>query len=243
MAQALSCLESEELLALAGLGVLPRAESALLERHLEECAQCRHAAKHYREAVAMLPNGLDPVEPPAEVRRSLMQQVYGEARPAAGRRRLGAARRWSLPRRRLLSLGGAGAVLAAAAVALVAVLHPAGGSTRTYTVFGTTSAPNVRGTLTYYTDPQQAVMTVSGLPKLVPVAGTPPQVYEVWLVKSNGTAQGVAFLEQSPSTTAWTTVIHADLSQYVAVAATAEPAGGSPQPTGAQLLNAQVTRG
>lgn len=243
MAQALSCLESEELLALAGLGVLPRAESALLERHLEECPQCRRAAEHYRDAVAMLPNGLDPVEPPAEVRRSLMQQVYGEARPAAGRRRRETARRWSLPRRRVLSLGGAGAVLAAAAVALVAILHPAGSSTRTYTVFGTTSAPNVRGTLTYYTDPQQAVMTVSGLPKLVPVAGTPPQVYEVWLVKSNGTAQGVAFLEQSPSTTAWTTVIHADLSQYVAVAATAEPAGGSPQPTGAQLLNAQVTRG
>lgn len=242
MAEALSCPEVEELLALAGLGVLPRAESASLDAHLRRCPECRRAALDYRDAVAMLPNGLDPVEPPAEVRRSLMQQVYGEARPASGRRRRTPMRRLSLTRRRVLSLGGAGAVLAALAVALVAVLHPAGSATRTYTVFGTTSAPAVRGSLTYYSDPQQAVMTVSGLPHLVPIAGSPADVYEVWLVRANGSVQGVAFLEQSPTTNTWSTVIHADLSQFVAVAATAEPAGGSPAPTGPQLLNAQVTR-
>lgn len=243
MAQALSCPESEELLALAGLGALPRAESASLDAHLRQCPECRRAAAQYREAVSMLPNGLDPAEPPAAVRRSLMAQVYGEARPASGRRPRRPERRWFLPRRGVLSLAGAGATLAALAVALVAILHPAGSSTRTYTVYGTTSAPSVRGSLTYYTDPQQAVMSVSGLPKLVPSAGAPAPVYEVWLVRANGTAQGVAFLEQSPTTTSWSTVIHADLSQYVAVAATAEPAGGSPAPTGPQLLNVQVTRG
>ncbi|MBV8445203.1 MAG: anti-sigma factor [Candidatus Dormibacteraeota bacterium] len=243
MAQALSCPESEELLALAGLGVLPRGDSAALDAHLRHCAECRRAAAQYREAVAMLPNGLDPVEPPAEVRRSLMAQVYAEARPATGRRHRGSGPRWSLPRRGVLSLAGGGVALAALAIALVVVLHPADGATRTYTVYGTTSAPAVRGSLTYYTDPQQAVMTVSGLPKLVPSTGAPAPVYEVWLVRANGTAQGVAFLEQSPTTASWSTAIHADLSQYVAVAATAEPAGGSPAPTGPQLLTVQVTRG
>lgn len=243
MAQALSCPESEELMALAGLGVLPRADSASLDAHLRQCPECRRAAVQYREAVSMLPNGLDPVEPPPEVRRSLMQQVYLGAVPASGRRAGGRARRWSLPRRRMLSLAGAVAVLAALSVALVAVLHPGAGSTRTYTVFGTTSAPAVRGSLTYYADAQQAVMTVSGLPTPVPAAGAPAPTYEVWLVRSNGTVQGVAFLEQSPTASSWSAVIHADLSQYVAVAATAEPAGGSPAPTGAQLLNVQVTRG
>lgn len=243
MAQALSCPESEELLALAGLGVLPRAESTSLDAHLRQCPECRRAAAHYREAVAMLPNGLDPVEPPAEVRRSLMAQVYREAPAASARRRRRPARTWSLPRPRLLSLAGAGAALAAMAIALVALVHTPGSTTRTYTVFGTTSAPAVRGSLTYYNDPQQAVMTVSGLPTPVPAAGAPAPVYEVWLVRANGTAQGAAFLEQSPRTNSWSTVIHADLSQYVAVAATAEPAGGSPSPTGPQLLNVQVTKG
>ena len=236
MAAALSCTESEELLALAGLGVLALEESAALDEHLKRCYGCRGEAVRYRAATAMLATGLEPLAPPAAVRRSLMQAVYAEARPHAAQnpRR----RSWRPFMRRLsLSLAGAGV---AVAVALVAI-NVRSSNTHTYTVFGTTSDPGVHGTLTYYTQQQQAVMTVSGLQSPVSVAGAPSPVYEVWLVRPNGTALGAAFLEQSPATTSWTTVIHADLSQFAAVAATSEPAGGSPGPTGPQLLNVQVT--
>ena len=241
MGQPLTCTESEELLALAGLGVLRGTENAPLDEHLRGCAQCRGAATRYRQAVALLPNGLEMMEPPAAVRRSLMHTVYAEARPSRAPQRWWSARRPSLPRRRAFSLA-AGAMAAALAVVLAVVLHPAQSPVHTYPVFGTTSAPAVRGTLTYYSDSQQAVMSVSGLPALVSIAGAPPQVYEVWLVRAGGAALGVAFLEQSPTTTSWSTVMHADLAHVVAVAATAEPAGGSPQPTGPQLLTVQVTR-
>ena len=243
MGQALTCTESEELLALAGLGVLLRTEQAPLYEHLSGCAHCRGAAARYQQAVALLPSGLEPMEPPAEVRRSLMQAVYVDARPARAAKRRWYARLSSPSRRRTFSLAGGATALAALAAVLAVALHPAASAEHTYTVFGTTSDSAVHGTLTYYSDSQQALMTVSGLPSLVSVAGTPPQVYEVWLVRAGGAAQGVAFLEQSPATTSWTTVIHADFAHVVAVAATAEPAGGSPQPTGAQLLTVQVTRG
>ena len=236
MAPALSCTESEELLALAGLGVLARGESAALEEHLKQCYACRGEAGRYRATTAMLANGLEPVAPPAAVRRTLMHVVHADARPQPAQIRT-AARRGPVLRRLVLSLAGAGV---AVAVALVAINLPSSG-THTYTVFGTTTDPGVRGTLTYYTQQQQAVMTVSGLQSLGSVAGAPAPVYEVWLVKPNGTAVGAAFLEQSPATTSWTTVIHADLSHFAAVAATTEPAGGSRQPTGPQLLNVQVT--
>lgn len=242
MAQPLTCTEIEELLALAGLGVLPSTDDAQLGEHLQGCAQCRLAAQHYRQAVALLPSGLEPLEPPAAVRRTLMQTVYAEARPAPAAQRRSSARRWSVPRWRAFSLGGV-ATAAALAVVLAIALHPTPSSAHTYMVFGTTSDPGVHGTLTYYSDSQQAVLNVSGLPALVSIAGAPPQVYEVWLVRAGGAASGAAFLEQSPATTTWSTVIHTDLAHVVAVAATAEPAGGSPQPTGAQLLTAQVTRG
>ena len=242
MAQSLTCTEIEELLALAGLGVLRRTEHEPLDEHLRGCAQCRQAATRYQQAVALLPNGLEPMEPPAAVRRSLMQTVYAEARPARSRQRWWSARRSSLPRRRAFSLAGAAAAVAALAVVLAVVVHPSASPEHTYTVFGTTSDPAARGTLAYYSDSHQAVMNVSGLPALFSVAGAPPQVYEVWLVRSGGAALGVAFLEQSPTATSWSAVIHADLAKVVAVAATAEPAGGSPQPTGPQLLTVQVTR-
>lgn len=239
MAQSMTCTESEELLALAGLGVLRRTEYASLDDHLTGCAQCREAATRYRQAVALLPNGLEPMEPPAAVRRSLMQTVYAEARVSSGRQRRWSARRPSLPHWRTLSLvGGA----AAAAVAVAVVLHTAQSPVHTFTVYGTTNDPAVHGTLTYYSDSKQAVMRVSGLPPPLSVAGAPPLVYEVWLVRAGGAALGAAFLGQSPNSTSWSTVMHADLAHVVAVAATAEPAGGSPQPTGPQLLTVQVTR-
>ena len=239
MAPAMSCADSEELLALAALGVLTRGEGAPLDEHLSWCGACRRAALVYRDAAGMFADAVEPAQPPASMRVKLMRVAYAEEAPAPApsrRRRV----RWSLPRARMLSLVGGAVTAAAVAVALIAVLHPAN-SMRTYTVLGTTSVPAVRGTLTYSSEQHQAVMTLSGLPQPVSVAGAPPQVYEVWLVRANGSAQAVGFLEQAPPTSSWSTVIDADLSRFVAVAATAEPAGGSPEPTGPQLLSVQVT--
>ena len=185
--------------------------------------------------------GLPEVEPPTALRRNLMRAAYGEATPARAPKRR-AAIRASLTRRRLVSLGGAAVTVAAVAVAVVVLLRPPAATPRTYTVVGSTSAPDVQGALTYYTDQQQGVLTVNGLPALETPSGAAPPVYEVWLIPSGGAPRGIAFLTQSPVSHAWTTVIHTDLTRYATVAATEEPAGGSPAPTGAQLFSVQMTR-
>lgn len=244
MATELTCTESEELLALAALGVLPRADGEPLDVHLLGCMRCRRAATAYLQAVAALPGSLDLVEPPPTLRRNLMRQVYGEPPKVPAKSRWNAVRQ-ALTSRRLLPFGGAVVTVAAVVVAIVAVStrsSPGSDPSRTYTIVGTTSAPGVQGTLSYDSGAQQAVITLMGLPQPTAAAGTTPDVYEVWLVRANGVTQGVAFLTQSPLTHAWTTVIHTDLSQYVAVAATAEPYGGSLLPTSPQLLSAQLTR-
>lgn len=241
MATAMTCAESEELLALAALGALSRADAEPLEGHLRLCEVCRRTAAEYRNTVSRLPAGLPEAEPPATLRRNLMRAAYGEAapRPRSDRwERLRAA----LPRRRLLTLAGAGATAAAVVVAVVVLTRPAAPGPLSYSVMGTTSAPSVRGTLTYYADQQQAVLTVTGLPPVQSTNGASPPVYEVWLIPSGGVPQGAAFLTQSPTNQSWSTVIHTDLTRYSAVAATQEPAGGSTGPTGAELLSVQVTR-
>lgn len=241
MAAELTCSESEELLALAALGVLTRAEGAPLDEHLRGCVQCRRSATEYLQATAALPSALNAPEPPPTLRRNLLREVYGSDAPHTRPDGAWAPLRRTLTRRRLFEAAGAAVTVAAVVVALVAVTRPVD-EQRSYTIVGTTSAPAVQGTLAYDSQTQQAVMTVTGLPPPEASGGAPPQVYEVWLVGVRGAPEGVAFLSQSPVNRSWTTVIHSDLSQYIAVAATQEPYGGSPKPTSPQLLSVQLTR-
>ena len=240
MAEGLTCSETEELLALAALGVLTRAEGAPLDEHLAGCRQCRRSATAYLQAVASLPSAVDTVEPPASLRRNLMREVYGGGSPTEGGSEWDRLRKL-FPRRRLFAIAGALVTIASVVVALVAVTRPAADPRTSYTIVGTTSAPGVQGTLTYDAQSQQAVMAVTGLPQPAATGSGAPQVYEVWLVGGSGALHGAAFLTQSPLNRNWTTVIHTDLSQYVAVAATSEPYGGSLQPTSPQLLSVQLT--
>lgn len=240
MARTLSCAESEELLALAALQLLSRGEGAPLDEHLSECAACRRAAQRFREGTIMLRDSLEVAAPPASTRRYLMRIAYGETVQAPPTRR-SVRVRWPTSRVRVVALASA-AAMTALTIAVAAVVPKGEGATRTYTVIGTTIAPAVTGTLTYSREQQQAVMTVSWLPNPVSIAGIPPQVYEVWLVRANGSAEGVGFLERAPTASSWSTVIDADLSRFVTVAATAEPFGGSPQPTGPQLLSVELTQ-
>ena len=243
MAEGLTCTETEELLALAALGQLTRAEGLPLDEHLRTCGQCRSTASAYLQATSALVSSLDTPEPPQSLRRSLMREVYAGHAHAQLPESSWAPLRRGLTTRRLFEAGAALVTVAAVVVAVVALFtRPAAHEVQTYTVVGTTTDPGVQGTLTYDVQSQQAVMTVSGLAPLATSGVTPPRVYEVWLVSGGGAAQGVAFLTQSPLSHTWSTVMHSDLSQYSAVAATSEPYGGSLQPTSPQLLSVQLTR-
>ena len=76
----------------------------------------------------------------------------------------------------------------------------------------------------------QAVLTVRGLAPL-PAS----QVYEVWLIPAHGMPTGVAFLSPNPANNGWTAVVNGSLAGYDTIAATNEPVGGSPAPTGSQV--------
>ena len=234
MADAMSCEETADLLALDAVGALEPAERAALERHVATCATCRPLAAQYADVASLLPAALEPVPPPARLRRRLMAQVYGEATGGAPQpwwRRLVAA----IPSNRALTAAGALAVAAAIALLIWGMSERHAPAPVAYTVAGSTAQPAVTGTLTVDTAGTQSILTVHGL-----VAPPADEVYEVWLVPTHGSPKGVAFLSPDPSGGAWTAVVNGSLAGYGTIAATNEPRGGSPGPTGTEVLSGQL---
>ena len=235
MAAELTCPESQELLALAALGVLQATESEQVEAHLEHCAACRAQGREFRSTVAMLPEALDLLEPPPSLRRKLLAEVYAGA-PRRTRRAWWISLWQRVPASRPLTVMAAAAVAAAVVLGVWGATRTPTLSPHTFAVVGTTSEPNAQGTLTYYPQTTESVVTVTGLPQ------PHSAVYELWLIPAGGAPHAAGFLTLSPTTHAWTGAIQDDLTRFTSVAATSEPAGGSAQPTGPQLFSVELTQ-
>ena len=67
------------------LGALEPGEAAELERHLAGCEECRTELEWLRPAVRMLPESVERVEAPPQLRGRLMEQVRAEAEGARRR--------------------------------------------------------------------------------------------------------------------------------------------------------------
>jgi anti-sigma-K factor RskA len=232
VAEPMSCEEATDLLALDAVGALEASDRAVLERHIATCAVCKQAEARYADTASLLPAALELVPPPARLRRALMAQVYAEATASPKLpwwRRLVAA----IPANRAFTLIGAAAVVAAIALGIWgAAGRSASQAPAAYTVSGTMAT----GTLAVDPGRSQAVLTVKGLQ---PLPST--KVYEVWLIPSNGAPRGVGFLTPGVGGGPWTAVVPGSLGGYKSIAATVEPAGGSPTPSNTEVLSGQLS--
>jgi hypothetical protein len=82
----MDCKESKELLGLYGAGAVTPEESRGLEAHLHDCAACAAEYHAVEETRALLPFALDGPEPPARVRRALLERVQQEEPQFSGTR-------------------------------------------------------------------------------------------------------------------------------------------------------------
>jgi anti-sigma-K factor RskA len=228
------------------LGALDEAEQRAFEAHMADCASCRQELAGLTPAVRLLATAVDEVEPPADLRRRLMAQVNAEAellRTGGAERNLGAApvrgpTRWL----GTLRLPVAAAALAAA---LLIGLGIAGGvllAGNNEPARRVITAQVARGVAT---DARGRLVVADGVAQLdlrampAPPAG---KVYQVWFMvpgMRRPQPTNVLFSVRRGGTA--TVAVPLGHPRPRELLVTAEPDGGSNQPTSSPVVAARLT--
>jgi anti-sigma-K factor RskA len=209
------------------LGALEPGEAAELERHLAGCNECRTELEWLRPAVQLLPESVERVEPPGELRGRLMEQVRSEAESApapsrARRRRIGG---WSL--RPVAGL--AALILVVAAVAAYAIGGDSGGDNTTTVVTG--HSPAVIAEVVR--DGGSGTLHLTNLHQL-----PPDKVLQAWVQRGKQVVSAKTLFVPNQDGTASATID--DMEGVNTVMVTAEPRGGSTQPTSAPIVSVAI---
>lgn len=217
------------------LQALDADEIVPLEAHLRGCSSCRSELAAYRRVSKNLLLALPPQSPPPALRRRLEQRL----RPARPRWNLA----WSAAIVLLLALNLFSLVqlqaiqrqqtrlaraLQTSQLALSMLVYP---GMETVPIEANTA--QVGGTLLLDRERNAAVLLLWDLPRL-----RENQVYQAWLIDSQGERMSAAIFEPDPDLpfTAVSILPSSRLSNFSALGVTVEPHGGSPSPTGPRLL-------
>jgi anti-sigma-K factor RskA len=228
------------------LGALGEEEQHAFATHLRECEICRREVADLQVVADVLPMAAPQVVPPPELKGRIMDVVRSEAQllsaagPAADRvpgrpprrERPGGWRRLAAPLARLRPLPAAAlaSVLLAAGVA-GGVLLSGGDDTTSHPGFGPRGA--------------QVALEVSGDHGKLDLRGMPApppgRVYQVWLVRGKDKPRPTHTLFTVPRDGQTQVDIMESLKGTDRVLVTAEPPGGSRQPTSAPIVGATLT--
>ncbi len=202
------------------LGALEPGEAAELERHLAGCEECRTELEWLRPAVQLLPESVQRVEAPPQLRGRLMEQVRSEAEKDPAPRR---ARRWSIKGWSLRPIAGLVAlVLVVAAVAAYAIgSGDSGGGGNTTTVVEGHS-PGVVAEVVR--DGGTGTLHLTNLHQL-----PSDKVLQAWVERDGRVVSAKTLFVPNQDGTASATID--DMEGVKTVMVTAEPRGGSVQPT------------
>lgn len=229
----------EDELAAYMLGALEPDEERSFAEHLAGCQHCQVRERWLRASLDVLPSTVEHHEAPPELRDRLMDVVRREAgvpqdaaRPQPASRGLfQRLRAWlgSMSLRPGIALAGVALLLAAGAIGY-ALRGGGGPESTTLPVTGTASAPQTTGSLVRQGD--RGILRVENLPQ------RKGRVYEVWLVKDGKPVPSTLFQVHRDGKGAAAIPDGLDASSQVMV--TAEPAGGSDQPTTQPVLSTRV---
>lgn len=210
------------------LGALDPVEAAELEGHLAGCEECRTELEWLRPAVQLLPESVERVEAPPELRGRLMEQVRSEAEsdPAPH-----PARRWGFAGWSLRPVAGLAAlVLVVAAVAAYAIGSGDSGSGNATTVV-TGHSPGVVAEVVR--DGGSGTLHLTNLHQL-----PSDKVLQAWVERDGRVVSAKTLFVPNQDGTASATI--EDMKGVKTVMVTAEPRGGSVQPTSAPIVSVSI---
>lgn len=210
------------------LGALEPGEAAELERHLAGCEECRTELEWLRPAVQLLPESVERIEAPPQLRGRLMEQVRSEAGSAPAPER---SRRWSIGGWSLRPVAGLAAlVLVVAAVAAYAIgSGEEGGGNTTTVVKG--QSPGVVAEVVR--DGGSGTLHLTNLHQL-----PPDKVLQAWVERDGQVVSAKTLFVPNQDGTASATID--DMEGVKTVMVTAEPRGGSVQPTSPPIVSVAI---
>lgn len=210
------------------LGALEPGEAAALERHVAGCEECAEELRWLRPAVGVLPETVERVEPSPRLRANLMEQVRSEA---GGPETVSPSRemrhQWLRPR----PLAGLATVAAVAALAAAFAISGggSGGGATTTVVAG--HSPGV--TAEMVREGETGTLRLANLHRL-----PPGKVLQAWVRRGARIVSAQALFEPNSDGTATATID--GMAGVNAVMVTAEPRGGSVQPTSAPIVSVAI---
>jgi len=214
------------------LGALEPGEAAAIEQHLAGCEECRAELEWLQPAVRVLPESVEPVEPSAELRARIMGEIEADG---------AAAVKPSSPRRgwRGFSLGlrpAAGLAVLALLIAVVAgyaIRDGSDGGGGEGTTVKAGHAPGVTVEMV-----RQGDASTLHLANLRPLPSD--KVLQAWVQRGERIESAKALFVPNPDGTATAVIDH--MNGVSAVMVTAEPRGGSEQPTSKPIVNVAVVQ-
>lgn len=230
--------EIVELLPAYALGTLDAEEAQTVAQHLVTCQECRAELEAYEETVAALPLAGPQLRPSPGLEKRLMERVAasGGEQPADPSpslpwwQRLAQALQ-TMPRWQPVAL----LLLVVLAVANILLWQRANRGPdlpgQTIVLSGTEAAPQARGTLLISENGRHATLVVEDLPPL-----SAERQYQLWLIQDGQRASGGVFSVGEDGYSSFPVSAAQPLDAYSAFGVTIEPAGGSPGPTGEQVL-------
>jgi anti-sigma-K factor RskA len=219
------------------LDSLESAEATDLERHLEGCVECRTELEWLRPALQALPESVERMPAPAPLRARLMEEVREDARrarageeSAAGAegfwgRIFGPGRSFSL--RPVAGFAAVALVVAAVAGYAIRDGQQSGGGASTV-VASAGKAPGVTARVVSNGD--------SGTLRLANVREIPSdKVLQAWVKRGDKVVSAHSLFV--PDSNGMATATIPNLRGVETVMVTAEPRGGSPQPTSEPIVS------
>ena len=225
-----------DLLPAYALGSLDAGEASYVEAHLLSCWICRAESNTFQNVAEQLSFAAPVAAPSPDLKDRLLQRVQARLQqpvPAQASRRPWLER--LLPVWGLVSLC---LIIALAAFNLSLwqrlnqlefITSP--GGMRAIPLSAPDAASSATGFVIVSGDGENGALVADGLPPL----GIDQQ-YQLWLIRDGQRTSGTVFSTDEESYGGMRIKVDGSLLEYSAVAVTIEPAGGSPQPTGVQVL-------
>lgn len=213
------------------LGALEPGEAAALERHVAGCEECERELHRLRPAVRVLPETVEQVEPPPALRARLMEQVRSEAGSAQAPDAVTSQpSRWRFGLRPLAGLATLALVLAAIGGYAIHSGGSGSGGASTTTAFAGHS-PGV--TAEMVREGETGTLRLANLHQL-----PPDKVLQAWVRRGKRIVSAKALFVPNSDGTATATID--DMQGVNTVMVTAEPRGGSVQPTSAPIVSVAI---